>query len=124
MASRARSNLPEEPLFAKLGGWAVSLRGEKQVDTINCLYAFHRDHLTEMQRLARLVGLETRAVANGEDILLSASGTGRPRIHDLGKVLLCLSSHRKGVAVWRTQADFFAERTALFLKLRALKSRD
>lgn len=107
------------------GGWQVNLRGERVVDNLNCVYAFHRDHLAEMERLARRVGAGDLArIANGEDILISASGDDRPRIHDIGNVLLCLSSHRAGVATWRTHKNFFAERKELFLKLREQKPRE
>jgi hypothetical protein len=103
--------------------WDVALRGEREVDNINCLYAFHKDHLIEMERLADQLGIELRELANGEDLLVSASGAGRPRVHELGQVLICLSSHREGVATWRSRRNFFQERRELFGKLRALKPR-
>jgi hypothetical protein len=101
--------------------WDVALRGEREVDNLNCLYAFHKDHVIEMERLAGELGIDLGGLANGEDILVSAGGTGRPRIHDLGEVLICLSSHRAGVATWRSRRGFFHERQELFGKLRELK---
>lgn len=105
--------------------WRVDRKDhEGQVDNLNTVYAFTRDHLAEMERLAGLLGLDRAAMAemgNGEDLLISASGTERPYIHDVGPVAFCLSSHRIGVATWASRPGFFTERKELFLKLRALR---
>lgn len=105
--------------------WRVDRRDyEGQVDNLNTVYAFTREHLAEMERLAGLLGLDRAAMAemgNGEDLLVSASGAERPYIHDVGPVALCLSSHRIGVATWASRPGFFTERKELFLKLRALR---
>lgn len=103
--------------------WRVDLKGyEGQVDNINTVYGFTRDHLAEMERLAGVLELGSVAeLGNGDDVLLSASGTERPYIHDIGPVALCLSSHRIGVATWATRPRFFTDRKVLFLKLRALR---
>jgi glycosyltransferase involved in cell wall biosynthesis len=94
---------------------------EQQVDILNRVYAFTREHVNEMYRLGSRLGLEMGAIANGEDILLSASGQDRPYIHDLGVVGECLSGIQKGVSTWRSRQDFFKERADLFLTLRGLK---
>jgi hypothetical protein len=98
-------------------------RAERETDVINCVYAFTRQHLEEMFRQARALGQEMATLANGEDVLLSCSGLGRPRIHDLGPVLTCLSSHQVGVATWRTRQSFFHEREEMLFALRALRER-
>lgn len=110
------------------GGWEVNLRGDRRVDNLNCVYAFHRDHLDQMERLAPLAGIgdaaAIAAMTNCEDILISAGGTDRPLVHDLGEMLLCLSSHRAGVATWRSRKNFFDERKEIFTRLRELTPRD
>jgi hypothetical protein len=103
-------------------GWEMCLRRfEGHVDVINCVYAFTREHVAEMYRLAEQLHLDVGALANGEDLLLSFSGEERPMIHDIGLVADCLTTHRLGVATWRTREDFFLERAELFLKVRAIK---
>lgn len=114
---------PDDPAFDEKLGWATDIRSEQGVDSLNCVYAFHRNHLLEMQRLAGLIGLDVGAVANGEDVLISTCGKGRARVHEVGPILICLSSHRAGVATWRTRQNFFAERGALLQRLRAVKNR-
>lgn len=102
--------------------WKLGLRRfEGQVDVINCVYAFTREHLTEMYRLAQQLQLDVGALANGEDVLLSASGEERPMVHDVGAWAECLSAHRKGVSTWRTRKNFFHERAELLLALREIK---
>ncbi|WP_257458782.1 glycosyltransferase family 2 protein [Archangium lipolyticum] len=101
--------------------WRPGLVGERRVDAINRVYFFTREHLEELYRLAGLLGLNVPTLANGEDLLLSACGRLRPRVHDVGPVAQCLSAHRLGVATWRTRQDFFQERTDLLLRLRQLK---
>jgi glycosyl transferase family 2 len=102
-------------------GWRVNLRGEQRVDSINRVYFFTREHLTELYRLAGLLGLEVGNMSNGEDLLLSSCGQARPLVHEVGKVTDCLSACRRGVAISWTHQHFFQERTALLARLRALK---
>jgi hypothetical protein len=102
-------------------GWKINLHGfEGQVDNINTCYAFTREHAAEMERLARLLGLDLADIPMGSDVLLGAAGQERPFLHDVGSVLHCLSCHRVGVATWRKRG-FFTKRCQLFRELRALK---
>lgn len=105
--------------------WRVDRKGyHGQVDNLNTVYGFTREHLAEMERLAGRLDLGGGGIAemgNGEDLLVSASGDERPWIHDVGPVALCLSSHRIGVATWASRPGFFTERKELFLKLRSLR---
>lgn len=104
--------------------WDLGLqRAERETDVLNCVYAFTREHVEEMFRLAGQLGRDVATLGNGEDILLSCSGQGRPRIHDLGRVLMCLSAHQLGVATYRTREHFFQEREELLFSLRALQDK-
>ena len=58
----------------------------------------------------------------GDDIVLSFTGMGRPRIHDLGPLEFCPTSSLKGVALWK-ENDFFERRYRLFLRSRSLAGR-
>ncbi len=103
------------------GEWEPGCSGNTEADVINTVYTFTRAQLEEMYRLAAALGREVATLANGEDVLLSMSGQGRPRVHDVGEVGQCLSWRRAGVATWRTRQAFFHERTALYESLQALK---
>jgi hypothetical protein len=99
-------------------GWEVNVRRrEEQVDVINTVYTFNRDHVTRLYERARELGVEVGGMANGEDILLSACGSERPWVHDVGPVTECISYCRYGVSTWRTRTSFFKERTELFQAL-------
>jgi len=104
------------------GDWQPGCFGDMEADVINTVYTFTRGQLEELYRLAAALGREVPTLANGEDVLLSMSGQGRPRVHAVGPVGQCLSWCRAGVATWRTRQAFFNERTALFESLQALKA--
>jgi hypothetical protein len=104
------------------GDWQPGCFGETEADVINTVYTFTRKQLEALYRLASALGKEVATLANGEDVLLSMSGQGRPRVHDVGAVGQCLSWCRAGVATWRSRQAFFQERTVLFESLQALKA--
>lgn len=105
-------------------GWQVNIRQrEEQVDVLNTVYTFSREHVTRLYERAEQLGIEVPELANGEDILLSASGTERPWVHDVGPVAECISYCRYGVSTWRTRRHFFKERTELLLALRGHEER-
>ena len=55
-------------------------------------FAFTSEHLKRVFDLAAKIGVsDLSQVRNGDDILLSFSGTKRPRIHPLKPALLCAS---------------------------------
>lgn len=92
---------------------------EERVDVLIGAYAFTREHLLRMFALAKTLGIASLSdVRNGEDVLMSFAGTGRPRIHDLGRVMLCATSSLPGVAIWQTLGDFWNERVRLFERAR------
>lgn len=91
------------------------------VDVLIGAYAFTREHLSRLFRLSRELGIENMSrFRNGEDILLSLCGGGRPRIHDLGRLFCCATSSVEGVALWKTHGNFWEERAALLEKALAV----
>ena len=85
------------------------------VDVLIGAYAFTRAHLRRTFELARALDMpDLSAVRNGEDILLSCSGIGQSRIHDVGRLFCCASSAMEGVALWKTHGNFWDERVRLF----------
>ncbi|MCY1022985.1 glycosyltransferase family A protein [Pyxidicoccus sp. MSG2] len=106
-------------------GWQVAIRDrEEQVDVINTVYTFTAAHVEALYQRAHRLGIDVAEMSNGEDLLLSASGTERPYIHDVGQVAECLSSTQMGVSTWRTRENFFRERTELFKALQEPRSRE
>ncbi len=104
-------------------GWRAGMKSTGgPVDVLNRAYAFTRAHLNEMYRLAGLLGVEVPRLRNGEDILLSFCGDGRPLCEDVGPLLSCLTTDQPGVATW-TQKDFFTQRSELYQRLWGLKAR-
>ena len=115
---------PENDSSVAPDGWESGLSGfNRQVDVLNRVYAFTREHLEEMYRLAKLLGIAVGELANGEDILLSFSGRSRPFMVDVGKILSCLSQDRDGIATWSTRNGFFQERSRLYDRLMAATGR-
>jgi len=93
-----------------------------EVDVLIGAYAFTRCHLERLFDLARRLELgDMTNLANGEDILLSFAGEGRPKIHDVGKLFYCASTSLEGVALWRTLGDFWDERVRLFEMVSAAR---
>jgi len=92
---------------------------DTKVDVLIGAYAFTSEHLERVFDLAADIGvLDLSRVRNGEDILLSFSGTGRPCIHSLKPALFCASQGLPGVALWKTESDFWGERIRMFGKVR------
>ena len=105
----------------ELGG---AIRSEGRVDVLNRAYLFTEAQLAECERLGAALDLgPLDAIRNGEDILLSCSGSARPYVHDVGPVLECATSNDAGIAVWRS-IGFEAPRIELYRRLRELKPLD
>jgi len=83
---------------------------DSEVEHLTNAYFFTREQATRAVSLAKEHGMgELEDLGNGEDILLSASGRRKPRIHRVGPVLSCFSSTLADVATCAT-ASFFDER--------------
>ncbi|MEM7584687.1 MAG: hypothetical protein AAF560_14955 [Acidobacteriota bacterium] len=106
----------------QLWGWKCSVtRIDTEVDVLNRVYAFTREHLNEYFRHIAELGLgKGSEIFNGEDVILSASGKGRPRIHDLGPWLDCILEGDPGIALHQTTPSFMVEREALHLELQRI----
>ncbi|MEG7973037.1 hypothetical protein, partial [Listeria monocytogenes] len=80
-------------------------------------------HVREYLRLARELGMDPNdpSVHVHDDILMSFAGTRHPWTHNVGKILSCVSSHRKGVGIYLTRPDFQSEREKLIRALQKLK---
>jgi hypothetical protein len=92
------------------------------VDVLIGAYAFTRQHLDRMFAIADTLGIGRMSdLRNGEDVLLSFAGAGRPRIHALGPFLTCASESAPGVALWQTHGNFWDERVRLFERAQAAR---
>jgi hypothetical protein len=92
---------------------------DTEVDVLIGAYAFTSEHLKRVFDLAAMIGVsDVSQLRNGEDILLSFSGTTRPHIHHLKPALFCASEGLPGVALWRTEHQFWDERIRMFEKIR------
>jgi hypothetical protein len=92
-----------------------------EVDVINRAYAFTRHHVQQFFELMEYLGVQDpRQLGRGDDILLSFSGAGRPRCHDLGPLESCPTSDQEGIALWR-EKGFFEQRVKKFGKLSRLR---
>jgi hypothetical protein len=95
---------------------------ETEVDVLIGAYAFTRKHLKRVFDLAAKLGIsDLSRFRNGEDILISLSGTTRPRIHPLQPVWFCASSSLPGVALWKSEDGFLNERVRLFEKAQGAR---
>ena len=92
---------------------------DTDVDVLIGAFAFTNEHLKRVFDLAAKIGVsDLSQVRNGEDILLSFSGTTRPHIHPLKPALFCASAGLPGVALWKTHDHFWDERIRVFQKAR------
>jgi hypothetical protein len=92
---------------------------DTEVDVLIGAFAFTNEHVKRVFDLAAKIGVsDLSRVRNGEDILLSFSGTMRPRIHPLKPALFCASEGLPGVALWKSHDQFWDERVRIFEKVR------
>lgn len=92
------------------------------IEILNGLFAFTREHLDEYFRLCGLLGINNqRTLMNGEDIVLSFSGSLRPMIHHIGPIWECASEAKPGVALHQSRPRFYEERWKLYSALQLIK---
>jgi hypothetical protein len=102
------------------------LRGkEVEVDLLNSFHAFTHAHLDQYHRNLEMLGLPaSREIHNGEDIVMALSGTGRPRVHAIGRWIMCPSTMDAAVALHFRRPGFRAERAELFLRVNQAVGRE
>ena len=95
---------------------------ETEVDVLIGAYAFTSEHLKRVFDLAARIGVsDLSQLRNGEDILLSFSGATGPRIHPINPAFFCASAGLPGVALWKSDNEFWDERTQLFKQARGAR---
>lgn len=101
----------------------MHVTGEREVDVLNRAYAFTAAHALQYQHLLSALGRTTREqqmdMPFGSDIVLSATGGDRPRIHDVGPLLSCPTAAMPGIARFKDEG-FDAFRAALFQSVTAI----
>lgn len=113
---REKALLPHYP-------FQLAVTGDGLVDHLLGYYAFTREQARRCVELYGVLGWgDPSSVGNGEDIVLSFSGAGRPRIHHVGGFLQC-ASWQTEVATWRSHRNFFKERLILHDHLREMIAR-
>lgn len=90
-------------------GPSVQWNRDVDVDVLHQLYAVTRRHVEVYFRILEEVGQLSHDSADliewsGDDILISKTGSARPRIHDLGPVLQCPTANLGSVAVHKRDA--------------------
>jgi hypothetical protein len=102
----------------------VGMRGDREVDHLTDYYLFTGAQARTALEIYREMGWDDPSrLGNGEDIALSFSGAGKPRVHEVGRRLRCNSAWAAGIATWSTHQNFFAERVMIHGKLRKLRPR-
>ena len=103
---------PHKPTQIESGTIMHRAREESTVDVLHQLYAVTNRHVQKQRELlgqirARMERAGTTASRFGDDIVISHCGAGRARIHDLGFVPVCPTSHVDEIALSRL--DCFSE---------------
>jgi hypothetical protein len=100
---------------------------ERRVDVINRMYAFTDSHLWEFFRIADGIdaysGKYPWRLGIWDDLIISRSGSDRPRLHDCGAFVNCPTQGKQGIAVWRTD-NFKPFRNDIFRILSNFKPFD
>jgi hypothetical protein len=92
---------------------------ETEVDVLIGAYAFTSEHLERVFEVAAKIGIsDLSQVRNYDDVLLSFGGTKPPYIHPLKPVLECASASLPGVALWKSDHQFWNERVRIFENAR------
>ncbi len=98
---------------------------DDRLEVISRVYAFSEDHLRGVFRVSAAVGIPEGhpdwQLSRFDDLFLSCSGVGSPRIHKTGAIVDCPTQGKKGVATWR-EAEFHRQRNDMYRKLLALRS--
>ena len=105
-------------------GEAPVLRGgtqrfEGHVDVLNCVMAFSRQHLERYFEILESMGKsDALDIGVADDVVISSSGSGQAKCHDVGRILICPTARDPGIALWQ-QEGFKSYRTSIFKNIRA-----
>jgi hypothetical protein len=99
---------------------------DMEVDELNQVYAITRAHLRTYRELVAEItdqGLVTDDAVEfwGDDIVISQSGAGRPKIHATGFILRCPTANHPRVATYK-QSPFPQSRAAVYAALAKVRS--
>ena len=98
---------------------------DMEVDELNQVYAIARAHLRTYRDLVAAIttqGLVTHDTVEfwGDDIVISQSGAGRPKIHETGFILRCPTANHPRVATYK-QPPFPESRAAVYSALAKVR---
>jgi len=94
-----------------------------EIDILNRIYCFSREHLLKMIELSKQLNLQSLGDAlHIDDLLISFSGIERPKCHDLGAFEECPSSLEAGIATC-AEDGFDAVRFDTFRRLTQITAR-
>lgn len=97
--------------------------GEGEIDVLNRAYACTSAHVHRSMRLLDVLGYTSDEAKEmlpfGSDIILSHSGEGSPRIHNVGPLLSCPTAALQGVARFK-EPGFNAFRVDLYSRVQAI----
>lgn len=95
-------------------------RLNQDIDVISRMYAFTAAHHENFFRVAAEAGMPEGhpdwSLSSFDDVILSFTGTKKPRMHDVGPLVDCPSQGAKSVATWRTNG-FFERRDSVYRQL-------
>jgi len=99
---------------------------DMEVDELNQVYAIARAHLRAYRDLVAAItneGLVTSDAVEfwGDDIVISQSGAGRPKIHATGFILRCPTANHPRVAMYK-QSPFPQSRADVYSALAKVRS--
>ncbi|MBT5109735.1 MAG: glycosyltransferase [Rhodospirillaceae bacterium] len=97
-------------------------RINREVDVLNCVYAFTKAQVRRCFELLDLLRLkDLREIGPGDDIFISMSGDQAPFCHDVGPIDLCPSHDQEHVARFCSD-NFDARRLRLWRRLQTAAS--
>lgn len=104
-------------------GGIQNMNGE--IDVISRIYAFTDTQMKEFFRMTTLLEKDESnfwEVSRYDDMFISFSGVGRPRIHDAGALIDCPTQGAKDIATWRKEG-FHHGRIEMYQWLTRIKPR-
>jgi hypothetical protein len=101
-------------------------RREAEVDVLHKAYFVDRARLDEYFRLRRALAARDPALVPlvdelADDLVISATGRGRPRVHDVGGYAECPTAKLNGLAISSLER-FAPARVRILRALRALEA--